>query len=46
MIGAKPRNSSRDLLKGTEILHLLCEYTVSFMDITVKNEEKFSSTQH
>jgi hypothetical protein len=25
VIGAKPRNSSRDLLKGTEILHLPCE---------------------
>jgi hypothetical protein len=43
MIGAKPRNSSRDLLKGTEILHLPCEYTVSFMDITANNQEKFHS---
>ena len=40
MIGAKPRNSSRDLLKGTEILHLPCEYIVSFMDIAVNNQEK------
>jgi len=41
MICAKPRNSSRELLKGTEILHQPCEYTVSFMDITVNNQEKF-----
>lgn len=41
MIGAKPRNSSRDLLKGTQILHLPCEYIVSFTDITVNNQEKF-----
>lgn len=41
MIGAKPRNSSRDLLKGTEILQLPLQHTVSFMDITVNNQEKF-----
>jgi hypothetical protein len=41
MIGAKPRNSSRDLLKETGILHLPCEYIISFMDITVNNQEKF-----
>ena len=41
MIGAKPRNSSRDLLKGTEILHLPFEHIVSFIDISVNNQEKF-----
>jgi len=41
MIGAKPRNSSRDFLNGTEILHLPCDYIVSFVEITVNNQEKF-----
>ena len=41
MIGAKPRNSSRDLLKETGILHPPCEYIVSFMDNNVNNQEKF-----
>jgi hypothetical protein len=35
------RNSRRDFLKETGILHLPCEYIVSFMDITVNNQEKF-----
>jgi hypothetical protein len=34
------RNSCRDLLKGREILHLPCEYIVSYMDFTVNNQDK------
>jgi hypothetical protein len=41
MMGAKPKNSSRQLLKGTEILHLPYEYIVSFMGVTVNNQYIF-----
>jgi len=41
MAGAQPRTSCRSLLKQLEIITVLCQYILSFMNFIINNQEIF-----